>query len=181
MEVVTTAVNHPGVCNLALSALPEPKYVKSELEFLENMFIIRYQSEVITGADETGNPSTRSNEILWRYYPVKVSTERKGNFYKLTVSPPFISEGFVYLDNKLIHVTVGDLIRGQINVTRVVETRNINPTRRDQPEATARRVKEDPNKLGSGQLFESEISQAADMAFQNQIETLLYLEDSEED
>lgn len=147
--------------------LPTAKYVKTEREYVANYFLVK---------------ETDSNNVdTWHYYPVKISKEKKGNFYKLEVAPPVLKEGVVCIDKSFIHVPLNDLIRRHINVTRVEPAAIINNTKATSEPAV---IKLKPNlaseQSGTGELVSNEDRKNIDLAFKDQIDALHYLEDSEE-
>lgn len=142
--------------------LPEAKYVKTEREYVSNYFLVK---------------ETDSNNVdTWHYYPVKISKEKKGNFYKLEVAPPVLREGVVCIDKSFIHVPLNDLIRRHINVTRVEPATISNSIKATVSEPKPRLSADKP---GSGELVSDEDRKNIDLAFQDQISALHYLEDSE--
>ncbi len=173
MEVATTTVEHPGVLNFRYSGedKPEPKFVKPSLVYLTGMFIVK---ATIQGTDT-------SSEV-WRYYPLKISPERKGNFYRIEVSPKVLEDGYVCVDDQVFYVPIGDLVRRRINVSRIVTTRSKSTTTaatksREQIAPASRR---DSIESPPGVIFEPEISEAINLASKDQIDALQYLEDCEE-
>lgn len=143
--------------------LPEAKFTKLEREYLSNYYIIREMVE---------------NIETWYYYPVKISKERKGNFHKLEVCPPVLREGIVCIDKNFIHVPLSDLIRRNINVTRIESTTvntETNTTVKSKPKSAST-----SDKSGAGIITTDEDSKNIDLAFQNQINTLQHLEDAKE-
>lgn len=163
MAVVTTPPLFPlqGQAGLNLP-LPEAKYVKTEKEYAANYFLIK---------------ETDSNNVdTWHYYPVKISKEKKGNFYKLEVAPPVLREGVVCIDKCFIHVPLNDLIRRHINVTRVEPATITSNTKSTSTPAV---IKVPTDQPGSGELVSDEDRKNIDLAFQDQINALHYIENSE--
>jgi hypothetical protein len=143
--------------------LCEPKYLKTEMVYLANYYIV----SVVENDVET-----------FSYYPVKISKERKGNFYKFEVAPPVFKEGIVCVDKTFIDVPLNDLVRRNINVTRVRATRITKPEVTTIPADKRKTIS--TNESGIGNLFRDEDSKNIDMAFQDQIDALQYIEDAEE-
>ncbi len=173
MEVVTTTASHPGVLNFRISddLKPEPKMIKSSLDYVTGMFIMKVERQA---TDEVAS-------TLWHYYPLKVSSERKGNFYGIEVSPAILGDGYVCIDNQVIYVPVGDLVRRHINVTRAVATRSESTTTNTAvSNAIAPSTRRDSVQSSPSITVEPEIRQAIDMACQDQIDSLHYLENCEE-
>lgn len=174
MEVVTTAVDHPGLAYFPQEEMPEPKYIKSEIVQAANMFIIAVEK-----------PSTSregSVDKFWHYYPVKISAERKGNFHEMEILPTVVREGYVWINNQLIYVPVGDLLRRHINVTRVATTTGAEAQTGDSSNvstAVAPSPRRSDNQPGLGFDIEPEIREAIDLASQDQIDSLQYLENCE--
>ena len=160
MTVETTVSINPlfGKSNVGLPpTLPTPKYVKEDLEYLQNYYIIH-----------------RDNS--WKYYPIKMNENRHGNFYDILVGPPIIMEGYVCIDRKFIEVPIHDLMRGHVNVTRTVRELEEPSTKN----TSSRKSKGTTNQSGSSELVGTEVSKAIDMVVEDQINSLLDLTISQE-
>jgi hypothetical protein len=173
MEVVTTAVNYPGKSYFIGDQ--EPKYIRDELEYVVGMFIMKVERL----ATETAPAS-----IFWHYYPLKVSAEQKGNFYRIEVSPVVVGDGYVCINDQIFHVPVGDLVRRRINVTRIAASRrspsNTNSNTSTNTSATAPAPRGNSYQPSPSDVVEPEVREAIDLAFQEQIEALQYFENIEE-
>lgn len=139
--------------------LMNPKFTSDELIYKSNHFATKQN----VGDSEK-----------WCYYPVKISKEKKGNFYKFEVSPPILQEGFVFLEDNKIHVPLNDLVRGNINVTRITGKESSNSIIKP----ASREASAEQSRVSN--VLENEERKNADLAFKDQIDALLYTENSEE-
>lgn len=119
------------------------------------------------------------NGMLFDYYTIKLG-DRLGPYVELAKVPPLIVEGFVTVGKQLYQVTIKDFIRRRVNVTNPYRAAATAATQ--QPAAVD--VAEDvqpSNQSAIGQLTESVLDQAADLAWKDQINALCYLDDPEEE
>ena len=127
--------------------------------------------------DPKANTIAVVNGMLFDYYSIKLG-ERHGPYIELVKVPPLIVEGFVTVGKQLYQVTIKDFIRRRVNVTSPYRA----TAATEQPAALD--VAEDiqpSNQSAISKLAESVLDQAADLAWQDQIDSLCYLDDPEEE
>jgi len=117
-----------------------------------------------------------ANGILYDYYAIKFG-ERKGPYVELLKLPPLISEGFVTFERKLYKVQLSDYIRRRVNVTNPYRA----PAAVPSPNVDVVETIHDTNKPAVVQIANASLDQAVDLAWQEQIDALHYLDDPEEE
>lgn len=125
------------------------------------------------------------NGVLYDYYPIKFG-EVKGDFVSLQRCPPILAEGYVTYQKKLYKVTLKDLLRSRVNVGvgpySVPTTNNVAGAA-----ITAAAAPSSPTpglQVTAGQpeldpITGVQVTQAADVAWKEQVDSLLYSVDPE--
>lgn len=111
------------------------------------------------------------NGMLFDYYPIKIlpTSFGSGRFHKIEKSPPVISDGFVIFKKKIYKLTKEDLLRRRINVSA-----EYHPT--VQPIVAVSNAP-DIHKPAVSQPSRIELSEDANVAWEEQIRTLLHADD----
>lgn len=139
-----------------------PKRSRGALEVENNYYVVR-------------------NGLLFEYYPFSVKPySEKDKFIQFEISPGIKAPGVAILENNLYDVSLEDLFRRRINVGKRQVHRtddNVGTTTKTEE---SRRAKEDSNESGFGKLFGDEVSKVADMAWENQVESLLQVISTQE-
>lgn len=121
---------------------------------------------------------------IYNYYAITLG-KKEGNFVPIVKSPLILNEGYITFENKLYFVSSKDLARRKINVTASIAITTTPDGNSDSPAngstPSTELVETYPNtdQPGTGQVLEFQVDQDANVAWQEQIGTLLYLEDSE--
>lgn len=133
-----------------------PKWSRGTLDVINNTFVVR-------------------NGLLFEYYPIAVRPYGKDDkFLQLEISPGIRSQGIACIAKKLYKVTLEDLERRRINVSK----REGGDTARSTTSSTTSKGKSPKlkavgNKQGSSKILGSNFSKAIDVAWENQIDSLL--------
>lgn len=146
---------------------PPPRYTRETLDKVSGMYIVY-------------NPSTNSYD----YYYAKLGKEKTGNYVPIIRAPNFIpmGDGFMVFQRKLYKVTLRDFLRSRVNVG--IGPYSVTATSTSADTSTPTQVGRRRGNQVTGQPITSEIigsseDSLADVAWQEQIDSLLYLEDSE--
>lgn len=118
-----------------------------------------------------------ANGMLFDYYAIKLG-EKKGPFVELIKVPPLIVEGFVTVGKQLYVVGFKDYIRRRVNVSspyRAAVATN-QSTANDVVETVSNR-----DQSTVSQCADPAIDQAANLAWKEQIDSLLHADDPEEE
>lgn len=125
------------------------------------------------------------NETNYEYFPLKLGP-RRGDFVSIEKMPSKISEGYVMYQRKLYRLTLKDFFRNHLNVGKP----NFIPEHiavRSNTVASAISTATDEGQLAGNNLQPStvnstgaSINEELDLAWKEQIGTLLYLDDPEE-
>lgn len=142
-----------------------PKWSRGTLDVINNTFVVR-------------------NGLIYEYYPISVRPYKAGsNFIEFETSPGIVSDGIAIVGKKLYKVTVADLFRRKINVNKREDTDDRSSTSKSATKAKSAKSKTISNKQGSIEAFGSDVSKTADLAWEDQIDTLLetfYTKEGEE-
>jgi hypothetical protein len=143
-----------------------PKWSRGALDLINNTYVVR-------------------NSLLYEYYPISVLPYKDTDpFIKLEVSPGVISEGVAVFGGKAYDVSVSDLFRRRINVRKQrlsTPDDNVGETGKSNGESKERReVQDHTNEQRLSDLFGDEVSEVADMAWENQVDSLLQTFHSQE-
>jgi hypothetical protein len=146
-----------------MSETPSPKAVKPDLVPMANTIAME-------------------NGLFFEYYPVKFGVEL-GQYVQLTKLPPVLKEGYVTFNKKLYKLTLQDLIRRRLNVGQPSYGTEPTPTEPGKPNTLPKVVRTSSDNIESdtSQLAEIQICQDADMAWTEQVHTLLHTIDPEEE
>ena len=121
------------------------------------------------------------NGLLFDYYPVKVGPHSLSIFLSIEVSPPVLTDGFICYQRKIYKVSANDLLRRRINVKneQSVETTD---TKREKAKSTNSRTDSVPDNRTqrADEFVEHEKSEDINLAFKNQIDSLLHAYSSKE-
>jgi hypothetical protein len=135
-----------------------PKWSRGALEAINNMYVVR-------------------NGLLFEYYPFSViDFTEKDKFIKFEISPGIISPGIAVVEGNFYDVSLDDLFRRRINVgKRHIHAADDNVGRRTSSKKSkeSRVAKEDSDKSRFSEVFGDEVSEAADVAFEDQVDSLL--------
>lgn len=142
----------------------EPKWTRATLDVINNTYVVR-------------------NGLLYEYYPISCfaySSEDK--FIKLEISPGVMVSGIAILAKQLYDVSLEDLFRRRINVSkRHGRTTDDNVGRSSTVQKSkSPKLQTNPEQSGLGSLFGGEVDQAANMAWKDQVNTLLEAISTEE-
>lgn len=144
---------------------PEPKETRPVLEKVINTFAVRIP--------DTGH---------FNYYKIKLEKEvRKegSNFVDILISPPVLSEGYISFKRKIYLVTLRDLLRRRVNVSTPITNFKFEfPT--TVPLVVDNTTTSIPDKLGIGNLPGGGDDESINLHWEEQIESLFYLDDTEE-
>lgn len=135
-----------------------------------------------------------ANGPLFDYYPISLG-KASGGFVEMVKAPTVFQEGYATIGKDLYLVTLKDLTRRRINVrsnpvrvgNETVESDNTDSTSVTSDSSTSTRTDTqllEPghllgNKPGISEEIELQVSQDADLAWKEQINTLLFIEDPE--
>jgi len=122
--------------------------------------------------EPTANTIAFQNGLVYDYYAIKLGSI-KGPFLELFKLPPVMQEGFITVNKKLYKISISDYIRSRVNVSASSIDARISNT-------TAPAVVVDPNQQPLGVYLGIQEDGNANMAWAEQIESLLHLEDPEE-
>jgi hypothetical protein len=127
---------------------------------------------------------------VFSYYPVTFEDpDSNPSLIRLIKSPPLLLEGYIIVAKKIYQVTTQDLFRKIIRKSRLVTLESINGSSINAlssiPYSTdsitsARETLQHLNQSRANSATELEVSQAINSAWENQIGTLLNLENEEE-
>lgn len=151
----------------------EPKYSRSTMDVLNNYYVVQ-------------------NGLLFDYYPISTKPERNGKFIFLDVSPPVWKSGVAIIDRIQYDVSVQDIIRRRVNVSKSKQltrsaTNNTSTSSSSFP-GDGKKAGESnigsggssplgevqhPNQLGVDDSIGDEERQAVDLAWDQQVGTLL--------
>lgn len=121
------------------------------------------------------------NGVLYDYYPIKLG-DRKGDYVTIMKLPPVLKPGYVTYQKELYKVELRDFLRGRVNVGTNFKYVPAEPGATTEPEPANGAV--DNASVSAEQQGASpdpgiQIDQAVDMAWEEQIRTLLTLDDPE--
>ena len=138
-----------------------PKLTRSTLDLINNTYVVQ-------------------NGMMYDYYPISIKDgEATGNYLQIDISPGVKAPGFVTYKKSMYEVPIRDLVRRRIDVRRVITKDN---TREKAPRPAADKLphiaREDgvqlnPEQLAASDLIGDEVSKAADMAWEDQVNALL--------
>ena len=117
-----------------------------------------------------------ANGLVFDYYPIKLG-EKRGPYIDLVKVPPLIVEGFVTVGKQLFQVSYKDYIRRRVNVTnpyRVTASQQCSNHNVVQsiPDRDQQAIK---------QCVEPILDEAANLAWKDQIDSLLHSYDPQEE
>jgi hypothetical protein len=147
-----------------------PKESKANLEPIPNTFAVL-------------------NGLVYDYYPTKFGT-RRGDWIDLLKIPPVMSEGYVTFEKQLYRVDLRDYFRRRVNVGRAAFTPatttnsgGASITAAGAPAAAAGTgvvvTGFNTEQSATDSTFGVQINEIADMAWKDQIRSLLYIDDPE--
>lgn len=149
-------------------AINGPKWTRGALDVINNTYVVQ-------------------NGLLFEYYPIScVPHADSDKFIKLQISPGVMVPGIAIVGKKLYDMSLEDLFRRRINVAkRHGRTDDANVVKSSPAKKTedSTKLSTDSNESTLGKLFGGEIDKVADLAWQNEIDTLLqtfYEEEGEE-
>ena len=111
-------------------------------------------------------------------FPIRLGDKLVGNFLEIIVAPPVRRAGFLSYKKQIFSLSVNDLLRNHFNVTKpytITTTDNTGSSTNvgDKPTGVT-------NQSGSQAGTGDELDKESSLHWQRQIESLLYLEDTEE-
>lgn len=140
-----------------------PKESKGALEPVTNTFAVQ-------------------NGMLWDYYPIKLG-DRKGDYVAIVKLPPVLKEGYATYQKKLFKVTFKDFLRSRVNVGQPAYTAEPGTDDEsgstEQPKLVTVKPAVNSEQCRTDDTFGVQINEAADVAWQEQVRALLYLDDPE--
>jgi hypothetical protein len=148
-------------------ATNEPKWTRAALDVINNTYVVK-------------------KDLLYEYYPIECAPLKAGDkFIKLVKSPGIISGGTAIVGKQLYSVSLWDLLRRRINVSKQQRRSTTDDNIGERVTATKKsksstKSKADSKQSGSGQIFGVEVSEAADMAWEDQVHSLLQTIHTEE-
>lgn len=142
-----------------------PKWSRGALDLVNNTYVVR-------------------NNLLYEYYPISTYPYKEGDsFIRLETSPGVMVAGIAIVDNDFYDVSIPDLLRRRINVKNkrlYASDDNVGTSESTESSKRVRKLKKHPDKQGLSDLFGDEVSEAADLAFEDQVNTLLQAFHSQE-
>lgn len=126
--------------------------------------------------DVVNNTYVVRNGLLYEYYPIACKPRKpEDKFIKLEISPGIIAPGIAIVGKQLYDVSVDDLFRRRINVSKRHTTidANVGRTVRTKKTKSIAEPKTSADEQGSSTNIRNEISEVTDMAWQNQVDSLL--------
>jgi hypothetical protein len=138
-----------------------PQSSRSHLEIRNNSYVVQ-------------------NGFLFEYYPLVCNKTQRGNFIDIEISPGVMAAGVAILDQKLYDVSLEDLLRRRINVRkqrvtderkhkRVGKSSSVPKPKMESESIVSPTVDES----GTSKAIGDQVSKAADVAWQDQVDTLL--------
>lgn len=142
---------------------PVPKLSESFLRPMKNTFACRSE-----------------NGLLYDYYPIVVKPGPSENLLLFVKAPPVIKDGVVTLNKEQYQVTIQDILRGRIRVaTKLTTATNARNSRTTTPSTAGPRPGGTGNPISNNEQYGAddtlgiEVDKAADMAWEEQVGTLL--------
>jgi hypothetical protein len=147
-------------------ATDEPKWTRAALDVINNTYVVK-------------------KDLLYEYYPIECVPFSEGDkFIKLIKSPVVIAEGIAIVNRQLYAVSVGDLFRRKINVAKRQSTSttddNVGERVTTKKSKSSTKPKANSKQPKLSPLFGIEVSEAADLAWDDQVQTLLQTIHTEE-
>jgi hypothetical protein len=132
-----------------------PKWSRGSLDVINNTYVVQ-------------------NGLIYEYYPISVKPfAPDASFIELEMSPGVRSPGKIILGKKVYDVSLADLERRRINVgKRITEDAGSN-TSNNASKGKSSKSKATSNKQGSSEMFGGNLTKTADLAWENQIDSLL--------
>lgn len=119
---------------------------------------------------------------VYNYYPLNIGNVQ-GNFAEIDKLPPVLMPGYVTVNGQVYQVTLKDLQRRRINVgsapITVVEPTSSRNSSKPRTQRVLAQTSTNPNQSGTDAVSEFQINEDVDLAWKNQIESILYIEDPE--
>lgn len=143
-----------------------PKLTRGSLDLVNNTYVVQ-------------------NGLLFEYYSISTEPFAVGDkFIKFEISPATMAPGVAIVGKKMYDVPLRDLVRRRIDVSRLRRTEsNSDESTDSNPAKQTRRkgiIKLNSNESGSGTISGDEISKVADLAWENQVDSLLEIIHSKE-
>jgi len=143
-----------------------PKWSRGTLDLVNNTFVVR-------------------NGLIYDYYPISVLPKREeSHFYEIDISPGVQAPGTAIIGKTMYDVSIRDLLRRHIDVRKKQSTDSTTKQTRTGRQATVqtdiRAVQSDPDEFRPSDFAGNEIGKDADMAWEDQVGTLLQTLHSEE-
>jgi hypothetical protein len=142
----------------------------------------------VTIAVESNPPMPGKNKyIVWNSatsvfdeYPIKLSETQIGNFLEMIVVPPIRRAGFLSYKKRIIQVSINDLLRNHVNVTKFYTTPNTQPnTGSGTPVGSIPPA--DTIQRGTKTSSGDELDQESSIYWKEQMQSLYNSEDPEEE
>lgn len=124
---------------------------------------------------------------IYNYFPIIVGKMGEGNFVEI-LKPPIVAQaGYVTIEGKLYFVTLRDLFRRKVNVRNSpinpdsgsISTTSGSTGNTGLSPATVDQGSKHPEQPRPSQVSEFQVNETINLAWQDQIDALLHLEDPE--
>ena len=116
---------------------------------------------------------------VFEEFSIKVGEKIEGkNFVKLLVRPPVIRGGFLAFGKKIYQLSLHDILRGHFNATKpYIRTTNTTTTCSELATPVDVNPTSNTNQQGPEDTFGTDIDEAANLYFEEQVELLFNIED----
>lgn len=132
-----------------------PKWSRGSLDVINNTFVVQ-------------------NGLIYEYYPISVKPFKPdAKFIELEMSPGIRSPGKIIVSKRIYEVSLADLERRRINVGKRIIEDDGRSTSNNSPKGKSSKSKATSNKQGSSEMFGGDLTKTADLAWENQIDSLL--------
>jgi hypothetical protein len=139
-----------------------PKLSRGTLDIINNTYVVR-------------------NGMMYEYYPIICTKPKEQDkFFDIEISPGIMAEGIAIIDRRMYNVSLRDLQRRRINVgnLRTLDNGKRKGTKGISTESGSKTIKEDNSEPGRneqrlGEIVGDKVGKVADMAWQNQVDSLL--------
>lgn len=132
-----------------------PKWSRGSLDVINNTFVVQ-------------------NGLIYEYYPISVKPFKPdAKFIELEVSPGIRSPGKIIVGKKVYDISLADLERRRINVSKRIIEDDGRSTSNDPSKGKSSKSKAISNKQRSIEVSGSKFTKAADLAWEDQIDSLL--------
>jgi hypothetical protein len=132
-----------------------PKWSRGSLDVINNTFVVQ-------------------NGMIYEYYPISVKPyDKDDKFIELEISPGIRSPGKAIIAKNVYDVSLADLERRRINVSKRINEEVGRNTSDTASKAKSSKPKASNNEQRSVPVSGRELTKAADVAWEDQVESLL--------